>query len=70
MKEFEPSPDFAARVMTAVRAEVQSHVLSDPWLVVTLSTPLRWSLAFGGAVMTLVNLFRMLASVFAPALCG
>lgn len=56
--------------MTAVRAEVQSHVLSDPWLVVTLSTPLRWSLAFGGAVMTLVNLFRMLASVFAPALCG
>ena len=68
MKEFEPSPNFVARVMTEVRAEVNSRAVSDP--IFTLAGPLRWWLALGGGIMTLINLFRMLASVFAPALCG
>lgn len=71
MKEFEPSPDFVDRVMAAVRAETDSAVTPDVppvsrWIT---STPLRWSLVLGGAVVTLINLLRMLASVFAPVLC-
>ena len=70
MKEFEPSPDFEARVMAAVRAEAYSPAAPAPWRFTALPAQLRWSLALGGAVMTLANLFRMLSSVFAPALCG
>lgn len=71
MKEFEPSPDFVDRVMTAVRAETDSSAAPaaptvSRWIT---STPLRWSLVLGGAMVTLINLLRMLASVFAPALC-
>lgn len=70
MKEFEPSPEFVARVMAAVRAESRTGTVSVAESIFIMSVPLRWSLALGGAVMTLFNLFRMLASVFAPALCG
>ena len=70
MKEFEPSPDFVARVMASIPAKHQARTVSDPWLSVTLSRPLRWALALGGAVMTGVNMFRMLSLVFAPSFCG
>lgn len=71
MKEFEPSSDFVARVMTAVRAESRTGTDCVAESVFIMSSmPIRWSLALGGAVMTLFNLFRMLASLFAPALCG
>jgi len=71
MNDFEPSPDFVDRVMTAVRSEADSATAAEAkslsgWLA---STPLRWSLALGGAVVTVINLVRMLAAVFAPALC-
>ena len=71
MTDFEPSPDFVDRVMTVVRSEVESAAAVETktlsgWLA---STPLRWSLALGGAVVTVVNLVRILAAVFAPALC-
>ncbi len=70
MKEFEPSPDFVSRVMASIPAKHQTHAVPDPWLAVTLSRPLRWGLTLGGALLTLVNMFRMMASVFAPSLCG
>jgi hypothetical protein len=70
MKEFEPSPDFVARVMTAVHAEARPCAVSVGVSVFVKSVPLRWSLALGGAVMTLFNLFRLLAPIFAPTLCG
>lgn len=71
MKEFEPAPDFVDRVMAAVRTEIEGTAVLDVpsvsrWIT---STPLRWSLVLGGAAVTLINLFRMLASVFAPVLC-
>jgi len=69
MKNFEPSPDFVNRVMVAVRAETrETEPVPSPSIWLT-STPLRWALICGGAAMTLINLARMLASVFAPALC-
>ena len=70
MKEFEPSPDFVARVMQSVQAEARPCADPVGESVFTRSTPLRWSLALGGAAMTLLNLFRLLASLFIPALCS
>ena len=70
MKEFEPSPDFVARVMQVVQAEARSCTDSFGESVLMKSTPLRWSLALGGAAMTLLNLFRLLASLFIPAFCS
>ncbi len=70
MKEFEPSPDFVARVMASIPAKHQARAVPDLWLTITLSRPLRWALTLGGAVMTGVNMFRMLSLVFAPSLCG
>lgn len=70
MKEFEPSPDFVARVMQAVQAEARYCTDSFGESVLMKSLPLRWSLALGGAAMTLLNLFRLLASLFIPALCS
>ena len=70
MKEFEPSPDFVARVMKGVQAEARSCTDAFGESVLMKSLPLRWSLALGGAAMTLLNLFRLLASLFIPALCS
>ena len=70
MKEFEPSPDFVARVMASVRADAQTRAVTSPWSAAALSTPLRWWLALAGGVMALGNLLRILASFFSPALCG
>ncbi len=70
MKEFEPSPDFVARVMASVRAEAHTCAVATRWLTAALSTPLRWWLAFAGGLMALGNLLRILASFFSPTLCG
>jgi hypothetical protein len=70
VKEFEPSPHFVARVMAVVRAENPSREVPAPWSFAGLSTPLRCSLALGGALVTIGNLLRILASFFAPTLCG
>ncbi|GAB7027877.1 hypothetical protein [Geotalea toluenoxydans] len=69
MEEFEPSPHFVHRVMVAVRAEAE-QLVPERLPAVLLSAPLRWSLAAGGSVLTLVNLFRMIGSFFAPSFCG
>jgi hypothetical protein len=70
MKQFDPSHDFVARVMTAVHAEVRTCAVSVAESVFMKSTLLRWSLALAAAAMTLLNLFRMLACVLSPAYCG
>ncbi|ACM20432.1 hypothetical protein Geob_2077 [Geotalea daltonii FRC-32] len=69
MAEFEPSPHFVHRVMVAVRAEARQPI-PERLPALLLSAPLRWSLAVGGSVLTLVNLFRMIGSFFAPSFCG
>ncbi len=69
MKEFEPSPHFVPRVMSMVRAEAESGKERTPWPPALSSAWFRYSVALGGALVTLGNLFRILAPFFTPALC-
>jgi hypothetical protein len=70
MKEFEPSPDFVNRVMKAVLVESATRTDSLHFGMVVTSVFLRWSLVLGGILVTLLNLFRVAASIFVPSLCS
>lgn len=69
MKEFEPSPHFVARVMNLVRAETRGGKDRAPWSLALSSASFRYAVAFGGTLVTIGNLFRILAPFFTPSLC-
>lgn len=70
MKAFKPSPYFVSRVMARVRAYEAARAEGSLWIRRFLAfRAVRCALTFGGALVGLMNLFRMYLSVFSPVLC-
>lgn len=55
--------------MNMVHAEKSGNEYTTLWSLSLSSTPLRYSVAIGGALVTIGNLLRILAPFFTPALC-
>jgi hypothetical protein len=70
VKEFEPSPNFVTRVMAVVREEAHRREISVRWSAASLPKPVRCSVVFGAALITIANLLRLLLLFVAPSLCG
>ncbi len=71
MKEFEPSRHFVSKVMQEVRAyEAEERLRVSPAPPSAAAALLRPALSFGGALLGIVNLVRILFTVFSPAVCG
>lgn len=70
MKEFEPSPDFVARVMRGVVAVESAASLAGPAARhPALLRAVGPALAAGGGLLGVLNLLRLWLSFFAPAIC-
>ncbi len=69
MKKFEPSRHFVSKVMQKVRAHEEMKPESSPAPLFAAAGIIRPALSIGGALLGIVNLLRILFSVFSPAHC-
>lgn len=70
MADFNPSPDFTARTMQAVRRyEAELRHKENRAGVFLQSKSGLWILSAGGALFGVLNLIRLASTLLFPALC-
>jgi len=70
MKEFKPSQNFTARVMSDVRVHEALKNQDASWTQMFFSTRFaRYALSIGGGLLGIINLVRICLTVFSPVAC-